>query len=69
MSRIRGCLVVGAVAASLGLVGTAAMATPAVSYQAAQCPPGYTLNPQNTQQCVPSDQTGMTPGAPSPYGF
>lgn len=72
MLRTRTCLVAGAMAVGLGLTGVVTVTAAPVSSttnQAAQCPPGYTLNPQNTQQCIPADQTGMTPGAPSMYGF
>ncbi|WP_028936533.1 hypothetical protein [Pseudonocardia spinosispora] len=71
MLRTRTCLVAGALAVGLGLAGVITVAAPASSTtnEAAQCPPGYSLNPQNTQQCIPNDQTGMTPGSPAMYGF
>jgi hypothetical protein len=35
---------------------------PSVGYQAVQCPPGYQLDPQNTQRCIPM---GGMPGMPT----
>ncbi|HEY4007429.1 MAG TPA: hypothetical protein VGM60_19910 [Pseudonocardia sp.] len=34
-------------------------------YEASQCPPGYQLNPQNTQQCVPMYNPYGTPQGPN----
>jgi hypothetical protein len=75
MSRSYRSLVSGVVALVVGLVGgvalTGAAAAPVTStvalFKSMQCPPGYILNPQNTQQCVPWNNpyggTSVPPGS------
>jgi hypothetical protein len=62
MSRSRRCLTSGLVALTVGLVGgvllpATALASPVTSagtvFKSVQCPNGYALNPQDTQQCTP----------------
>jgi hypothetical protein len=68
MSRSGKRITVGLAALALGVTGSvltvsAASAAPvsAVSiYKSTACPPGYTIDPQNSQQCIPM--------SPDPYG-
>jgi hypothetical protein len=58
---------ISAVAAiALGAAGLATITSTssALRYEASQCPPGYQLNPQNTQQCVPMYNPYGAPQAP-----
>ena len=69
MSRSRRCLISGVAAIALGAAGaitlTGASTSTAPRFEASQCPPGYQLNPQNTQQCVPMYNPYGTPQGPS----
>jgi hypothetical protein len=69
MSRSRRCLVSGVAAIALAAAGLATITGMSMStaprYEASQCPPGYQLNPQNTQQCVPTYNPYGTPQGPN----
>jgi hypothetical protein len=67
MSRSSSCVMVGVATLVLGFAGSvltsqAASASVGSLHKATACPPGYTLDPQNSQQCIPF---GSGPGGPS----
>jgi hypothetical protein len=56
-------LLVSVLACGVSMAGVLATSGTA---SAAQCPPGYALNPMNTQQCTPTDMPTDPSGAIPP---
>jgi hypothetical protein len=66
-------IIFGLAALALGMTGSvitasAASAAPVSEvsiYKTTACPPGYTIDPQNSQQCMPMSPSPMGGGSPS----
>ena len=73
MSRSTRRLVPGIIALLAAILGAGlstgvASASPAGIVKSVQCPLGYELSPQNTQECVPSNNPYAGMGMPAGVG-
>lgn len=62
---ISATVAVAAATLGAGVFGGVALASPSGIVKSVQCPMGYQLNPQNTQQCVPSTDPYGGGGVPA----